>query len=107
MIKLGQIFTGNTRQVIIKKFQFSCASNILPGSKALEAVRNSNPNCSSSISITNLSYSTKFNSTHYVTKLNKSTDAKNNSSIILVDKSRQRYTKEEDEKTNTVKAQVS
>ena len=98
MIKIGKLVIGNTQNVLIEKIQFSCASQILPRSKALEATRNSNSKCLSSIAITKLSYSTKFNSTHYVTKLNKSTDAKNNSSKLLVDKSRQHYSKEEDEK---------
>merc|ERR1712223_841692 len=59
---------------------------------------NSNPKCLSSIAITNLSYSTGFNSSHNITKLNKSSDAKNNSSILLVDKKGKHYSKEEDEK---------
>merc|ERR1712223_2362333 len=59
---------------------------------------NSNPKCLSSIAITNLSYSTGFNSSHNITKLNKSSDAKNNSSILLVDKKGKNYSKEEDEK---------
>ena len=98
MIKVGQIFAGNTRNVLIGKNQFSSASQILLRSKGLEAIRNSNPNCFSPFAITKFSYSTEFNSSHYVTKLNKSTDAKNNSNILLVDKKGQRYSKEEDEK---------
>jgi len=99
MIKLGQIVTANTRNILIESIQFSCASKIFLRSNALEAIRNSNPKCLSSIAITKLSYSTKFDSAHYVIKLNKSTDAKNNSSIQLVDKVKgQRYSKEEDKK---------
>jgi len=98
MIRVGQIFFDCTRNVFIGKIQFSFASQILLRSKGLEAVRKSNPKCLSSIAITNSSYSTKFHSSHYVIKLNKSTDAKKNSSIILVDKSGQHYSKEEDEK---------
>jgi len=98
MIKIGRLVIGHTRNVLIKKTQLSFVPQILPRSNALEAVRNSNSKCLSSIAITKLSYSTKFNSTHYVTKLNKSTDAKNNSSIPLVDRSGQHYSKEEDEK---------
>ena len=86
MLKVGQIFLGNTRNVFIGKIQLSFASQILPRSNALKAIRNSNPKCLSSITITNLSYSTEFNSSNYVTKLYKSTDAKNNSSILLVNK---------------------
>ena len=96
MIKVGQIFFGNTRNAFIRKIQLSFGSQILPRSNALEAIRNSNPKWVSSIAITNLSYSTEFSSSHYVTKLNKSTDAKNNSTILLVDKTGQHYSKEED-----------
>ena len=98
MIKLGQIFAGNTINVLKEKIQLSFSSQILIRSKALKIIRNSNPKRSSSIAITNLGYSTKFSSTHYVTNLNKSTDAKNRSSILLVDKARKNYSKEEDEK---------
>merc|ERR1712223_2229354 len=59
---------------------------------------NSNPRRSSSIAIKNFSYSTKLNSSHFVTKLNKSTDATSNSNILLVDKKGKHYSKEEDEK---------
>ena len=98
MLKIGKLVIGLTRNVLIEKIQLSFVPQILPRSNALEAVRNSNPKCLSSIAITKLSYSTKFNSSHYVTKLNKSTDAKNNSSKLLVDRSGQNYSKEEDEK---------
>merc|ERR1711899_408979 len=98
MIKLGQIFAGNTGSVLKEKIQLSFASQILIRSKALENIRSSNPKRSSSIAITNLNYSAQLTSNHYVTSLNKSTDAKNNSSIILVDKTRQLYSKVEDEK---------
>ena len=64
----------------------------------MENIRNSNAKCLSSIAITNLTYSTEFNSSHYVTKFNKSTDAKINSSTLLVNKKGQYYSKEEDEK---------
>ena len=96
MIKVGQIFFGNTRNAFIGKIQLSFGSQILSRSNTFEAVRNSNPKCLSSIAITKLSYSTEFNSSHYVIKLNKSTDAKNNSTILLVDKTGQHYSKEED-----------
>ena len=98
MIKLGQLFAGNTRNVLKEKTQLSFASQILIRSKALENIQNSNPRRSSSIAITNLNYSNKLSSTHYLTNLNKSTDARNSSSILLVDKARQNYSKEEDEK---------
>ena len=101
MIKVGQLFSGTTRNVSIEKIKFSFSSRILlilQRSKALDAIRHSNPKCLSSIAITKSNYLTEFNSSHYVTKLNKSTDAKNNSSIILVDKTRQLYSKVEDEK---------
>ena len=98
MIKLGQILAGNAGNVLKEKVQFSFSYQILIRSKALETIRNSNQNRSSSIAITNLSYSIKLSSTHYVTNLNKSTDAKNNSSTLLFDKTGQNYSKEEDEK---------
>ena len=98
MIKIGQIFAGNSRNFLKEKTQLSFASQILIRPKALEATRNSNPTRSSSIAITNVSYTTKLSSTHYLTNLNKSTDARNSSSILLVDKARQNYSKEEDEK---------
>jgi len=98
MIKLGQLFAGNAGNVLKEKTQLSFASQILIRPKALEAIGNSNPRRSSSIAIKNFSYSTKLSSTHYVTNLNKSTDAKNSSSILLVDKAGQHYSKEEDEK---------
>jgi len=98
MIKLGQIFAGNAGNVLKEQIQFSFASQTLIRSKALENIRTPNPMRSSSIAITNLSYLTKLSSTHYVMNLNKSTDAKNSSSLILVDKKRQKYSKEEDEK---------
>ena len=98
MIKIGQIFAGTARNFLKEKTQLSFASQILIRPKALEAIRNSNLRRSSSIAITNLSYSTKLSSTYYVSSLKKSTDAKNNSSIVLVDKSGQNYSKEEDEK---------
>ena len=98
MLKLGQIFAGNTRNVLKEKIKLSFASQILIRSKALESIRNSNPQRSSSYAITNLSYSAKLSSTHYVTNFNKSTDAKNSSRLLLVDKSGQNYSKEEDEK---------
>ena len=86
MIKLGQIFAGNAGNVLKEQIQFSFASQTLIRSKALENIRTPNPTRSSSIAITNLSYLTKLSSTHYVMNLNKSTDAKNSSSLILVDK---------------------
>ena len=92
------MIAGNARNVLKEKIQYSFASQILIRPKALEAIRNSNPTRSSSIAITNLNYSTKLSSTHYVTNLNKSTNAKNSSSILLVDKAGQHYSKEEDEK---------
>ena len=102
MIKLGQILFGNTRNILIEKTQFSCASQIsfpnFPTSKALETIRTSYPKCASSIAITKSNHASEFNSSHYVSKLNKSTDAKNNSSKLLVNKSGQHYSKEEDEK---------
>jgi len=64
----------------------------------LEATRTSNQKSLSSVAIINLSYPTEFNSSHYVTKFNKSTDAKINSSTLLVNKKGQYYSKEEDEK---------
>ena len=85
------MLAGNARNILKDKIQFSFASQILIRSKALETIRNSNPKRSSSIAITNVSYSTNLGSTHYVTSLNKSTDAKNSSSLILVDKTRQKY----------------
>ena len=98
MIRGGQIFFGNTRNVVIEKIQIPFALHILLRSKGLEAIRNSNQKYLSSIAITNLSYSNKFNSSYNITKLNKSTDAKSNSSIPLFDKKGQRFSKEEDEK---------
>ena len=99
MIKLGNLVIGNTRNALIGINQFSFASQIIPRSKGLEAVKNSNPKWLSSIAITYLSNAAEFNSSQYVTKLKKSTDAKNNSSILLVDKTKgQRYSKEEDKK---------
>ena len=111
MIKYGKIFFSNTGNVVIEKTQFSFCSQILLRSKGLEAIRNSNPKYLSSITITKSSYLTEFNSSHNVTNLNKSTDAKNNSSNLLVDKKGQHYSKEEDEKLldhvkNTVKTQI-
>jgi len=92
MISLSQIFAGNTRNALIEKARISFASQVLLSP-------NSNPKCLSSIAITKSNHSSEFNSSHYVTKLNKSTDAKNNSSILLVEKAKgQRYSKEEDKK---------
>merc|ERR1712223_118647 len=97
MLKLGQIFGGNIRNVVIEKTQFCFAPRIPIKFKTFEAIRNSNTKCLSSIAITNLSYSNEFYSSHFVTKLNKSTDAKNNSRILLVEKAKgQHYSKEED-----------
>jgi len=98
MIKLGQLFSGNIRNVVIEKTQFSLASQIPIKFKTFEAIRNPNTKYLSSIAIPNLSYSTKYNSSHNVTKLNKSTDAKNISILPLVDKKGQHYSKEDDKK---------
>ena len=98
MIKIGQIFAGNARHVLKEKIHISFAPQVLIRSKALENIRNSNPRHSSTIAITNLNYSIQLSSNLYVTSLNKSTDAKNSSSTLLVDKAGQHYSKEEDEK---------
>ena len=98
MMKLGQIFFGNTRNVLNETTQISFASQILLRLKGLEAIRNSNAKCLSSIAISKSYYLTELNSSHYITNSNKSTDAKNNSSILLVEKSGQHYSKEEDRK---------
>ena len=98
MITLGQIFTGNTRNAFKEVSQLSFVLQIFRRSKTLENIRNSNKKRLSSIATIKLSNSTKLNSTHYVTNLNKSTDAKNSSRLFLVDKAGKHYSKEEDKK---------
>ena len=98
MIKLSQIFAGDIRNVFIEKNPFSFVSQLLIRSKASEAIRNSHTKNLSFITTTKSNYLTKFNSFHNVICLNKSSDAKNNSSIPSVDNVGKYYSKEEDEK---------
>ena len=91
MMKLSQFFYRNTRNVLLLEIQSSFPTKILLRSKASETVRNSNPKHFSSIAITKSNYSTGFNSFHNVTISNKSTDSKNHSSILLVNKKGQFY----------------
>ena len=98
MIKLSQIFTVDIRNVFIQKIPFPFASQLLIRSKASEPIRNSHLKYLSFVTTSKSNYLTKFNTFHNVTILNKSSDAKNNSSILSVDNGGKYYSKEEDEK---------